>query len=191
MIFLLVIYLLYFLTKEDMNITLFFVFLGLHSWHIEVPRLRVESKLQLPACATATATWGANHICNVYHSSWQHWILTHQGVLVFSWILVGFVTAEPWWELLTLHLNKFLLILNYYIWDKYITFVWMSFGIGKWFSRIGIGIFIECNRLNLGFRKKVILKAVFDILLNYFCFQQIFTGQHNIQLMTEFIRFLY
>ena len=34
----------------------FFFFLGPHLQHREVPRLRVESELQLPATATATAT---------------------------------------------------------------------------------------------------------------------------------------
>ena len=33
----------------------FFVFLGLHPWHMEVPSLGAESELQLPAYATATA----------------------------------------------------------------------------------------------------------------------------------------
>ena len=33
----------------------FFFFLGLNLQHIEVPRLGVESELQLPPCATATA----------------------------------------------------------------------------------------------------------------------------------------
>ena len=33
-----------------------FCFLGPHLWHMEVPRLGVESELQLPAYATATAT---------------------------------------------------------------------------------------------------------------------------------------
>ena len=35
----------------------FFVFPELHPWHMEVPRLGVESELQLPAYTTATATW--------------------------------------------------------------------------------------------------------------------------------------
>ena len=35
---------------------LFFCFLGLHSQHMEVPRLGVELELQLPAYTTATAT---------------------------------------------------------------------------------------------------------------------------------------
>ena len=32
---------------------IFFFFLGLHPWHIEVPRLGAESELQLPATGTA------------------------------------------------------------------------------------------------------------------------------------------
>ena len=34
----------------------FFVFLGLHPWHIEVPRLGVKSELSPPAYTTATTT---------------------------------------------------------------------------------------------------------------------------------------
>ena len=45
----------------------FFLFLGPHLQHMEVPRLGFESKLQLPACATATATarQDPSHICNL------------------------------------------------------------------------------------------------------------------------------
>ena len=35
----------------------FVCFLGPYPWHMEVARLGVESELQLPAYATATATW--------------------------------------------------------------------------------------------------------------------------------------
>ena len=42
---------------------------------MEVPRLEVELELQLLAYATATATQDPSHRCNLYHSSWQHWIL--------------------------------------------------------------------------------------------------------------------
>ena len=48
-----------------------FCFLGLHLWHMEVPRLGVESKLQLPAYTTTTATPDQSSICNLHHSSWQ------------------------------------------------------------------------------------------------------------------------
>ena len=39
-----------------------FIFLGPHPWHMEVPRLRVESELWLLAYATATAKWDPSHI---------------------------------------------------------------------------------------------------------------------------------
>ena len=38
---------------------------------MEVPRLGVESELQLPAYTTATATQDPNCICNLQHSSRQ------------------------------------------------------------------------------------------------------------------------
>ena len=45
-----------------------FAFLGLHSQHMEVPRLRVESELQLPAYTTATAPRNPSRICNLGHN---------------------------------------------------------------------------------------------------------------------------
>ena len=50
----------------------FLLFLELHFWHMEVPRLGVEWKLQLTAYFTATATADPNLICNLRRSSWQH-----------------------------------------------------------------------------------------------------------------------
>ena len=49
--------------------------LGLYLGHMEVPRLGVESELQLPAYATATATREPSHVCSLHHSSRQCWIL--------------------------------------------------------------------------------------------------------------------
>ena len=49
--------------------------MGLHLQHMEVPRLEVESELQLPAYATATATWDPSHICDLCHSLQQRRIL--------------------------------------------------------------------------------------------------------------------
>ena len=49
---------------------LFFLFLGLHPRHMEVPRLGVESELQMLAYTIATPTWDLSHVCNLY-SSWQ------------------------------------------------------------------------------------------------------------------------
>ena len=48
-----------------------FCFLGPHMRHMEVPRLGVESELQLPAYTTATAKWDLSSMCNLHHSSWQ------------------------------------------------------------------------------------------------------------------------
>ena len=42
---------------------------------MESPRLGLESELQLPAYATATATRDLNCVCHPNHSSQQHWIL--------------------------------------------------------------------------------------------------------------------
>ena len=46
-----------------------FWFLGLHPWHMEVPRLGLESELQLPACTIATAMQDPSRICHLHHSS--------------------------------------------------------------------------------------------------------------------------
>ena len=43
--------------------------------HKEIPQVGVETELQLPAYTIATATWDLSHVCNLHHSSQQHWIL--------------------------------------------------------------------------------------------------------------------
>ena len=57
------------------GIYLLFIYLGLHLWQMEVPRLGVKLELQLPAYAIATATPDLSLICNLHHSLWQCWIL--------------------------------------------------------------------------------------------------------------------
>ena len=52
-----------------------FVFLGPHPWHLEVPRLGIETELQLPAYTKAIATWDPSHVCDLHHSSQQCQIL--------------------------------------------------------------------------------------------------------------------
>jgi len=51
-----------------------FFFLGSHLQHMEVPRLGVNSELQLPTYTTATSTQDPSRICDLHHSSWQHQI---------------------------------------------------------------------------------------------------------------------
>ena len=50
----------------------FFLLLRLHPQHMEVPRLGIESELQLPAYITAMATSDLRCICNLHPSSQQH-----------------------------------------------------------------------------------------------------------------------
>ena len=63
----------------DMSISFFggggVGFSGLHSWHMEVPRLVVKLELQLLAYATATTMPDPSHICDLHHSSHQCKIL--------------------------------------------------------------------------------------------------------------------
>ena len=55
--------------------SLSFFFLGPHLWYMEVPRLGVESELQLPTTTTATAMRDLGYICDLCYSLWQRWIL--------------------------------------------------------------------------------------------------------------------
>ena len=71
----------YFFLLCFVSLSLFFspsvclsVFLVPYPTHMEVLRLGVESKLQLPACTTATAMWDPSCVCNLHHSSQQRWI---------------------------------------------------------------------------------------------------------------------
>ena len=53
----------------------FFSFLGLHVRHMEVPKLGVQSELQLLAYTTVTATQEPSHVCDRHPSSRQCRIL--------------------------------------------------------------------------------------------------------------------
>ena len=66
-----------------------FCFIGPHLWHMEVPRLGVESELQLLAYTTATATPDLSHLCNLHCSLQQHWSLTH-------WVKPGIEPESSW-----------------------------------------------------------------------------------------------
>ena len=91
-----------------------FVFLGSHSRHMKVPRLRVESELQPLAYTTATATQDPTPVCNLYHSSRQGRILNplskaaRPGIKpsTTSLFLVGFVSTVPGWELRFILFNQ-------------------------------------------------------------------------------------
>ena len=63
-----------FKSRTNKAMLLCFCFLQLHLQHMEVPRLEVQSELQLLAYATTTAL-DPSHICDLPHSSWQCRIL--------------------------------------------------------------------------------------------------------------------
>ena len=78
-----------------------FSFLGPYPRHMEGSRLWVE--LQLQPLAYATATSDLNSVCDLYHRSQQGQILNQWARPRIepgsSWILAGFVSTEPRWEL--------------------------------------------------------------------------------------------
>ena len=53
---------------------------------MEVPRLRVELELQLPAYAIARATRDPSNICNIHRSLWRRQILNLLSEATTSWI---------------------------------------------------------------------------------------------------------
>ena len=54
---------------------IYLVFLGPHPQHMEIPRLGVESVLQLPAYTTATAASDLSCVFDLHHSSQQRRVL--------------------------------------------------------------------------------------------------------------------
>ena len=93
---------------------LVFFLLGLHLQHQEVPRLGVESELQLLACTTATTTQDPSYSCDLHHSSWQRWILNPlskarngtQVLMDAGWVHYHWATMEFWGNLaFTLHFS--------------------------------------------------------------------------------------
>ena len=75
---------------------------------MEVSRLGFELELQLLAYTIATETWDLSYVCDLHHSSRQGQILNplreDRIESMSSWILVGFVTAEP--ELITFFIRQ-------------------------------------------------------------------------------------
>ena len=65
---------------------------------MEAPRVGVKLELQLLAYATATAMQDLTHF-NLHYSSWKGQILNPLSKAISSLVLIGFVTAEPQWEL--------------------------------------------------------------------------------------------
>ena len=73
----------------------FFFFLGPHLWHMEVPRLAVKSELRLLAFATATEMQDPSWV-TAYGNAGSP---TPGIEPISSWILAGFFSTAPQWEL--------------------------------------------------------------------------------------------
>ena len=71
---------------------------------MEVPRIGVESELQLPAYTTATSTPDPSRIFDVHHNSHQHQVINPlsnaRDWSCIPWMLVRVISAEPRQELL-------------------------------------------------------------------------------------------
>ena len=62
-------------TKHKFDAQFFFsFFLGLYQQHMEVPRLGLQSELQLPAYTTAKVMQDLSRVCKLHHNSQQYWI---------------------------------------------------------------------------------------------------------------------
>ena len=78
------------------------IFGGHCLWHMEVPKLGVESELQLLVYTTATARWDPSHNCDLYCSSCQCQILNPLSeardwtriLMDISWVCYRWTTME-------------------------------------------------------------------------------------------------
>ena len=129
------------LSYSFLNLSLFF-FLGLFPKHEDVPRLGVESELQLLASITAPATWDPSHICSLHHSWWQWRSLTQRakpGIKpTSSWILVRFdsTTGIPCFVFCTDSFNVINKVCIFWHWD--IAFVVAVIKVVSCFLDVGI-----------------------------------------------------
>ena len=130
----------------------YFIFLGLHPHHVEVPRLGVKLELQLPAytSATAKATWDPSRVCHLHHSSQQHWIfnplseardqtriLMDTSGICFRWATMGTPTTHSLDEkqlLWVLSMKRTLSQLN--IWEDCLH-CWAEVGCGARCAKTG------------------------------------------------------
>ena len=72
-----------------------------------------------------------SHVCDLHHISCQGPTLTHRarpGIEpASSWILVQFVTSEPWWKLHCCHFKSHKMLLQYLI--QLLIYIFMSLSI--------------------------------------------------------------
>ena len=104
--------------------------------HMDVPRLGVESELQLPAYTTATAMPDPSHICNLHHSSqWSRGGSENRGKLVGVLSLHYFLVFGVFWDQLTSFF-----CCNFHSFDLFVyffdLFVYLASLVTKWRDHI-------------------------------------------------------
>ena len=78
----------------------FFVFLGLHPSHMELPRRGIESELEPPAYTTAIATQDPSCVCKLHHSSGQRYILNPlSDARDWTCVLMDTSQIRFWWAM--------------------------------------------------------------------------------------------
>ena len=107
---------------------------------MRVPRLGVELEGQLQAYTTTTATQDLSHVCDLYHSSWQHRILNSPSrardlthiLMDTSWVRTLMSckgNPHSWWILIEFF--YFIFWLNYSSFGS-------QFNQSVWFSKAGV-----------------------------------------------------
>ena len=79
-----------------------FCFLGPYLQHMDILRPGSKLELQLPAHATATATWDSSLVCNLHHTQHKARSPTHWArpeIELHLTLLVRFLSDVPEWEL--------------------------------------------------------------------------------------------
>ena len=120
-----------------LEVRIFFVFLGPHPLHMEDPGLGVKLELLPLTYTIATATQGLSHTVTYITAHGNAGSLTHSarpGIEPISlWILIGFVTTEPWW------VSR----IFYFYWNRVDLQCFFSFNYTiKWFSYIYICMYV-------------------------------------------------
>ena len=127
----------------------------------EVPRLQVESELQLLAYTIDTVTQDPSHICDLHHSSGQHQILNPLSKAVIkpvsSWIQYRFISAKPCWEL-PMKLN----FINHFLGYPFQKGTFTN-NIEYFASAILLKMFVWCHRMTQKMQAQVQLVCVLSL----------------------------
>ena len=107
---------------------------------MDIPRLGVESELQLLAYPTATATSDPSQVCDLHHSSQQCWILNPLSeARNWTWVLMNASQVRFHWAMMgTPYIQLFWIHLKRWIskWQKQFSWFYLPilfFPFSKWY----------------------------------------------------------